>query len=202
MNQVINMEVKFFLVSIAWGVILLVIYDCLRIFRKVIKHGIIMISIEDILYWITSAVLIFRMMYDLNDGIIRGFSLLGILLGMILYKYSISEHVVKGISFVLLKIKGVLVKMFQLLLKPLKFFCRKVRQFLLFIQKKLQKRLGTMAHFVKNKVSKLQIKQRRVRMDKRGDDQQGNRITTKDPKRKIKKAKKKKVRSKKQMVEE
>ncbi len=150
MNQYINMEVKFFLMSIAWGAILLIIYDCIRIFRKVIKHGAVLMSLEDIIYWTISAVLIFRMMYQLNDGIIRGFSLLGILLGMVIYKYSISEFIVNGISFVLIKTKHFLLKMIHIILKPIQFIERKIHVLIVSIRKSTQKKIGHLAHFAHN----------------------------------------------------
>lgn len=118
MNQFITMEVNFFLVSIAWGVILFVLYDCLRIFRKVVDHGVVMLSLEDIVYWTISAVLIFRMMYRFNNGVIRGFSMLGILLGMVTYKYTISEYVVRWISIVLIKIKDLFIRILHIISKP------------------------------------------------------------------------------------
>lgn len=169
MNEFINLQVRFFLTSVVWGAILLVIYDCLRIFRKVIKHGAILLGIEDIIYWTVSAVLIFRMMYQMNDGIIRGFSLLGILLGMILYKYSISEYVVKGISFVLIKIKQFLSKVVHIILKPLKYLAKKIKKLLLKLGKLVKKRIGLLAHFVQNKASciwkALQRRIKRVRIN-------------------------------------
>lgn len=170
MNEFINLEVRFFLISALWGVLLLVVYDCLRIFRKVINHGVVWISIEDIFYWMISGVLIFRMMYEMNNGIIRGFSLIGILLGMILYKYSISEFVVKWISFLLIKIKMFLSKLLHILIKPLKFLFRKLRKLLLKLCMNLKKRIGIISWFVQIKGREywkaLQNKKKRGRIEK------------------------------------
>lgn len=152
MNQIINLEIKFFLVSILSGVVLLIIYDVLRIFRKVVEHGVVWISLEDIVYWVICSVLIFRMMYKMNDGVIRGFSLLGILLGMILYKVSISDYIVKGISFVLIKIKNLIEKIIGFLLKPFKFVLNKIMQFLKFIGRKLMRPLEKLMCFTRNKL--------------------------------------------------
>lgn len=170
MNQFITTQVKFFLMSVAWGAILLIMYDCLRIFRKVVKHGAVLMSIEDIIYWTISSVLIFRMMYRLNDGIIRGFSLLGILIGMVLYKYTISDYVVKGISFVLIKIKLLIKKVIHILLKPLMFLVKQAKRLFVAISKKVKQRIGRMNHFVQKRVrtlgKALQSKVKRGRMKK------------------------------------
>ena len=57
------------------GMVLALEYDCIRIFRRVIRHkNIWVMSAEDILYWIYAAVTVFCMTYEVNDGILRGFS--------------------------------------------------------------------------------------------------------------------------------
>ncbi|SET41639.1 spore cortex biosynthesis protein YabQ [[Clostridium] polysaccharolyticum] len=90
----INLEVKLFLSSVLWGIGLVILYDCIRIFRRVIKHNKFWAGFEDLLYWAVSAVLIFQMMYRINDGTIRGFAIVGVIIGMTLYHYSISEWLV------------------------------------------------------------------------------------------------------------
>lgn len=197
MNEIINMEVRFFLMSVLWGAILLIIYDCLRILRKVIAHNVVWISVEDIIYWAISAVLIFRMMYQMNDGVIRGFSILGILLGMIIYKYSISDYVVRGISFVLNKIKQFVEKVIRILLKPLKFLLGKLKKLIVAIGKFVKKKLGLFAHFLhretNNQWKALKSKVKRGRMSKNDSAKQkkvkkSKRSQKKERKRKLQKA--------------
>ena len=54
------------------GMVLALEYDCIRIFRRVIRHkNIWVMSAEDILYWIYAAVTVFCMTYEVNDGILR-----------------------------------------------------------------------------------------------------------------------------------
>ena len=86
MNEAIAIEMRFFVISILWGCLILVIYDLLRIFRNIIRHNKIAIGIEDILYWILCGVLIFKMMYKHYNGIIRAFSILGMFIGMLICK--------------------------------------------------------------------------------------------------------------------
>ena len=53
------------------GMVLALEYDCIRIFRRVIRHkNIWVMSAEDILYWIYAAVTVFCMTYEVNDGIL------------------------------------------------------------------------------------------------------------------------------------
>ena len=107
MNEEIIMQLQFFAISILWGGIVLLTYDVLRIFRRLKKHGNIMIAIEDILFWIAVSIFIFAMIYQVNDGIIRGFCVMGMAIGMVIYHFIVSEFLVKMIT-----------KLFRLLLKP------------------------------------------------------------------------------------
>ena len=94
MNPAITIELQFFLLSILWGGLLLLAYDALRIFRRLIKHGAFFIAIEDLIFWLVASLFIFIMIFHKNNGIIRGFSIIGMLLGIILYHFSISEWLV------------------------------------------------------------------------------------------------------------
>lgn len=95
MSEMIFQEADFFTVSFLWGVILLAVYDILRIFRRTFSHGKGAVAAEDLMFWIISGVLVFGMMYEKNDGIIRGTAFLAIGLGMAAYHYSVSTCVVK-----------------------------------------------------------------------------------------------------------
>ena len=98
MSEAISLQCSFFLISVLWGAILLVIYDILRILRRIKKHKWFTIAAEDLLFWLLSAFLVFRLMYDQNDGVIRAFSVLGMGLGMVIYNRSISNYFVEGVS--------------------------------------------------------------------------------------------------------
>lgn len=135
MSAAIGIELQFFLTSIVWGIILLVIYDVLRIFRRVIKHKWIFVAVEDILFWVVSAILIFQMMYEQNNGIIRGFSILGMTLGMIIYNQSLSGYAVKWISKFFLLIGNGIKKTIQWIAKPIQWIIQRVKKVILFFKK-------------------------------------------------------------------
>ncbi len=107
MNEEIIMQLQFFAISILWGGIILLIYDVLRIFRRLKKHGNIMIAAQDILFWIAASIFIFVMIYQVNNGIIRGFCVMGMAIGMVIYHFIISELFVEMVT-----------RLFRLLLKP------------------------------------------------------------------------------------
>lgn len=131
----INLEVKLFLASVVWGIILVVLYDVIRILRRVIRHNCLVAGMEDVIFWSVSAILIFRMMYEINDGGIRGFAVGGVLIGMILYHYSISDYLVYIISKGIHKGERGIVKAFLFITKPLVWVWRRIKWFVGFFSK-------------------------------------------------------------------
>ena len=70
-------EADVLVVSLIMGMVLMLVYDQIRIFRRLIPHGTMWVGIEDILFWIASAVALFAMRYRENSGYIRGFAIGG-----------------------------------------------------------------------------------------------------------------------------
>lgn len=103
-SEDIHQEMLFLLISLALGEGLVIFYDIFRILRRVIPHGVIWISLEDLFYWIICALLVFGMVFQTNDGLVRGFSIGGICIGMLFYNHFVSPILVKGISGILGKI--------------------------------------------------------------------------------------------------
>lgn len=95
MSGMIFQEADFFAVSFLYGVFLLAAYDLLRIFRRTFVHKKGSVAAEDMIFWVIGGILVFRMMYEKNDGILRGTAFLAMGAGMTLYHYSISGFVVK-----------------------------------------------------------------------------------------------------------
>lgn len=120
MNEMIGNQIHFFGISIFWGAFLLLFYDMFRIFRRVIPHTGFFVAWEDIIYWMISGVLIFRVMYQQNSGVIRGFSIAAILFGMIVYRWIINDSVVEFVTNLFLSLFAQIKKVLSILLKPLK----------------------------------------------------------------------------------
>lgn len=131
-------ELQFFGLAVLRGILLLVIYDLIRIFRRIVPHGVLAVSVEDILYWVSTAVLIFQLLYQENDGALRGYALFAVVVGMLFYHQTVSNWLVSHIS-------GILRRVFDILLKPFRSSGRKIVQVLKvvvrFNKKKLKKQL-------------------------------------------------------------
>ena len=61
-------EAMFFGISVVVGMALFLLYDFFRILRRIVKHSILWISIEDIIYWLICTVTVFLLLYHENDG--------------------------------------------------------------------------------------------------------------------------------------
>ncbi|MDO4343988.1 MAG: spore cortex biosynthesis protein YabQ [Eubacteriales bacterium] len=81
MSEVVRQEAAFFFASIATGIILVWSYDIFRIFRRAVPHHTLAVSIEDLLYWFAVSLIIFGMIFEKNDGALRGYAFVGILIG-------------------------------------------------------------------------------------------------------------------------
>ena len=121
MNEEIIIELQVFLQSIFWGCLLLIIYDVLKILRSIIKHNKLIVIIQDIIFWVLCSVFVFSMMYKKNDGTIRAFIIMGMIAGMSLYNFFISE----GFTGIVLKIYEKITQPIRNLIKVLKSIIKK-----------------------------------------------------------------------------
>ena len=98
MSIVIWGQVLFVLASLCNGMLLMVGYDALRLFRWLLPRGKVWLWLEDTLYWCLASVPTFYLFFQYNDGVIRWYCLLGILGGAVLYEAGISLPVRSWLS--------------------------------------------------------------------------------------------------------
>lgn len=94
-SETIGTEAVFFLLSVAEGVGLVLVYDMFRILRRILKHGTVLIGMEDICYWVFCTIAVFLLLYQKNDGMLRLFAFVGILTGMAIYYLLFSRFIIK-----------------------------------------------------------------------------------------------------------
>lgn len=93
MSRYIQLEAELALHSFLLGLILMSSYDLLRLFRLLIPHGKWWTGIEDFAYWIYCAIMTFLLLFYQNSGVLRGYVIAGVFLGMYLYDRIVSERV-------------------------------------------------------------------------------------------------------------
>ena len=111
-------ENTFLLHALLMGIFITFVYDILRILRRVIPHKSIVVSLEDLGFWIYCAEKVFLMMYHESDGNLRWFAVIGALAGMFFYKKLVSPWFVKYVSLGLEKVRDVLLKAIKVICKP------------------------------------------------------------------------------------
>lgn len=82
MSGVVRQEILFFITSMLTGLGLLWIYDIFIFFRNIFHHREWLVSLEDFVYWCFCAGIIFAMIFERNNGIIRSYAFVGILTGV------------------------------------------------------------------------------------------------------------------------
>jgi len=80
----IGTEFGFFIHAALSGVIVVTVYSCIRVFRRLIRHNLLAVTFEDLVFWLATAVYLFMQLYQTSDGSIRWFFVLGVTAGMIL----------------------------------------------------------------------------------------------------------------------
>ena len=126
-----------FLVFSMTGVAIGILFDFFRILRRSIKTSNFITYIEDVLFWILTGLLVLYNIWYFNNGEIRIFMFLGIILGVLIYMSTLSNIIVKIFSTILQTIIKILETPFKVVsrafmtiyTKLLKKFANKERNF-------------------------------------------------------------------------
>lgn len=139
----ITNQTSLFLIFIVNGILIGLLFDFFRILRKVFKTNDFVTYIEDILFWLLTGFIILYSIFVFNNGEIRLYLFLGIILGIILYILFVSSYVIKvnvciinsmkkTIGFIcgiiLIPLKGLFKIIKKIFLKPISFFIINIRK--------------------------------------------------------------------------
>ena len=111
-------EVYVFLSAMASGLTAGFLYDIIRMKRKALKTKMAMAAFEDIAFWIITSILIFVTAYVSNQGEIRMYFFLAVLIGVVFYYAFMSRWVILIFTFILKISLKPFILLFRLL-KPL-----------------------------------------------------------------------------------
>ena len=149
MSYQIVEESNFFLYSLCLGFIISFIYDIIRLIRNLIPHHWFFISLEDILFWIFTSIVQFLLLYKVNNGMIRWYSIAAALLGMVLYIKSLGQYMVPYMSYFIRQILHIGQHIFLIVISPIKCLVQKAKPVFMRI---VQKWMGSQKK-VKNKLT-------------------------------------------------
>lgn len=167
MNVLVTKQTLLFLTAIQIGILMGIIFDLIRIFRKLIKHPNIFVQIEDMLYWVVSGFIGFYMLYICNYAAIRPYIFIGMILGGLFYFLSFSIWFMKLATIAIEYLKKVIVKMVQCLIIPIKAVTRWILSILGLPINYIDNKLKAFKHFVKLASRKKQRLKYEQKMDKK-----------------------------------
>jgi len=124
----ITTQTNLFLIFIVNGFLIGLLFDFFRILRKTFKTTDLMTYIEDILFWILTGCIILYSIFIFNNGEIRLFLFLGILLGILLYMLFLSSHIIKVNVTIINFLKKAIGNILHILLIPIKYICQIIRK--------------------------------------------------------------------------
>ena len=91
-------QARLLLESLALGLWLMACYDLIRISRILISRWPWLGGLEDFFYWIYVSLSVFALLYRLNDGVLRGWAVGCVFLGMIFYDRIVSRNLMKALK--------------------------------------------------------------------------------------------------------
>jgi len=156
-------QVYVFLWSIVGGALIALIYDLFRIKRKTVKTGIVAIYIEDLMYWIIVAVIMFAVVYHSNEGEIRGFIFIGTILGVTLYALLLSKIVTKSAIFIIRLVIKILKKLWKIVIFPFKFLLKILSYPAKPLARVARKSYRNARAFSKNRITKMKMWSKRYK---------------------------------------
>lgn len=94
----IEKELAIFLVAFLDGMLVVFTYSALRVFRRIIKHNLFWVSVEDIIFWVLMALYLFSEISRVCSGSIRWYFIVGVLLGGCSICYFVQKLIKKYID--------------------------------------------------------------------------------------------------------
>jgi len=149
-------ELYVFLSAAGSGMAAGFLYDLFRLKRKALKTKAFAASIEDIVFWLLAALLVFITAYASNQGEIRLYFFLAVIFGVIIYFWLFSKWVIQILTFLVKVILWPISVLIMLLKPPVKWLGKqfakgttKTKSRLKITGIKMNRRLKSMRHIAK-----------------------------------------------------
>lgn len=131
----IQIQTMIFMGACLLGAFLGIVYDAFRISRIAVKTHNILIFIEDVIFFVIVTVSSFIYIIVNNNGVLRGFLIIGELLGALIYFSTLSIAIIKAANFIIKIIKSIL----RFIYKIIKMIIKPIIRLVLFVYKILKK---------------------------------------------------------------
>lgn len=119
-----------FAIFIINGILIGILFDIFRILRKSFKTIDIVTYIQDVVFWILTGILTLFFIFTYNNGEIRLYVFLGIILGILLYMLTISKYIIKFSVIIITFIKNIIGKFIKIIIYPFNFIFKIIKRIL------------------------------------------------------------------------
>lgn len=90
---------------LCYGAALACIYDIIKCIRYFIRHNIVAVSVEDMLFWFMASLFTLKLTIEINDGGLRVYLFIGMVLGAGIYYQTVHFGLKKLFRLFTIKIK-------------------------------------------------------------------------------------------------
>ena len=139
MEIVISDELHTFLATVLAGLAVGALYDLIRATRKRAPAEGLLLGVQDVVFWAAAAGIVFFTVFDASDGRLRGYELLGAILGAILYFSALSRLFLRVVDWILRVFMKIFLICLKILLTPLLFLYNIINKPILYLSGKLRK---------------------------------------------------------------
>ncbi|MGI6538097.1 MAG: spore cortex biosynthesis protein YabQ [Caldicoprobacterales bacterium] len=113
-----------FLSTVYAGFIIGFLYDCCRMVRKMIRAGKIITGLLDLLFWAVIGLFSFLLLFYINNGTVRFYTIFGFVIGWILYIVILSSFVMKILNWIYETLAKIIKWIMRILLWPFRMLYR------------------------------------------------------------------------------
>ena len=131
-----------FLVFSLTGVIIGILFDFFRILRRTFKTSNFITYLEDVLFWILTGVLILYNIWYFNNGEVRIYMFLGIILGILIYMLTLSSILIKIFSMLFRMLINVLELPFKTIISVFRKLITAIEKIFIKFSKKITNKKG------------------------------------------------------------
>ncbi len=134
-------QISVLLLAVTSGFAIGLYYDFFRLIRKIIRCGKISVMIQDIIFWITSAIVVFFQSISVNGGYVRIYFIITIILSWFFYFFTVGRIVMFMVNSLIELLKRLFQLLFKYIIGPLG---RLTNRFFMLISQKITQLLTQM----------------------------------------------------------
>ncbi len=147
----INNQLYIFLIYIASGMLIGIIFDIFRVLRKSIKTSNLITYIEDTIFWIIVGLFLIWEIFTISYGELRSYIFIGLLIGFVIYMLSVSKYFIKINVKIMSYVKKIILKILNIFKNILNFILKIFKPVFNFIENKIKLNIIFFKRFKRNK---------------------------------------------------